>query len=211
MTPDERLSTIDDHPSRVAAVILAAGASSRMGRAKLALPHRGVPLLRRAVDAAAGGGCADIVVVLGADAEQYVPLLDGTPARVVRNPYYSEGMAGSIQLGVEALSEDVDAAIIMLADQPFIDADIVGRLIETYRTSGKKIVTCQYGLVRGAPTLFDRAMFLELLVVIGDQGARSVMDTYPGHVATVEIPLEAAQDVDTPDDMERLGETHNHS
>ena len=141
-----------------------------MGRPKLLLTHRGVPLLRRAVDAAAEAGCAYVVVVLGANADQYRPLLVGASARIVINEHYGEGMSGSIQLGIEALEDDVEAAVIMLADQPFIDAEIIRTLIETYRTSGKKIVVCQYGDVRGVPALFDRALFLELLLVTGDQG-----------------------------------------
>ncbi len=188
----------------VAAVILAAGASERMGRPKLLLTHRGVPLLRRAVDAAVRGGCDDVVVVLGADHERYRPAVEGTPARIVHNPEFARGMSSSIRVGMEALAEETRAAIIMLADQPFIDRDLIERLIDTYRTSGAKMVACAYGGVRGAPVLFDRALFLELLLLEGDQGARQVLDTYPRHVAVVEIPLDAARDVDTPDDARRL-------
>jgi len=189
---------------RIGAVILAAGPSTRMGRPKLLLTYKGVPLLRRAVDAAVGAGCAETVVVLGAAADQYRAVLDGTPARMLVNQSFAEGMAGSIQVGIEALGDAVGAAVIMLADQPFIDADIIRKLIETYRSSGKKIVASQYNNVRGVPALFDRALFLELLVVTGDQGARTVIETYPGHVAAVDIPAASAEDVDTPEDAERL-------
>lgn len=188
----------------IGAVILAAGPSTRMGRPKLLLSFKGVSLLRRAVDAAVAAGCAEIVVVLGAAADQYRTVLEGTAARILVNKYFAEGMAGSIQVGIEALSDDVVAAVIMLADQPFIDADIIRRLIETYRSSGKKIVASQYGDVRGVPALFDRALFLELLVITGDQGARTVVETYPGYVATVDIPAASAEDIDTPGDAERL-------
>lgn len=201
---DERLTTIDERQLRVGAVVLAAGPSKRMGQPKLLLTYKGVPLLRRAVDAALAAGCAEVVAVLGAHADQYRAVLDGTSARVLLNKFVAEGMSGSIQLGIEALGDDVNAAIIMLADQPFIDADILRRLIDTHRTSGKKIVACQYGKVRGAPVLFDRALFLELLLLTGDQGARTVMETYPGHVATVDIPTEAGEDIDTPEDVQRL-------
>lgn len=204
MPNDQRPTTNDQRQLGVGAVVLAAGPSTRMGRPKLLLTHKGVSLLRRAVDAAAAAGCADVVVVLGANADHYRPLLDGASARIVVNQYYGEGMSGSIQLGIEALGDDIDAAVIMLADQPFIDAEIIARLIETYRTSRKKIVACQYGDVRGVPALFDRALFLELLLVTGDQGARAVMETYPGHVAVVEIPTVAADDIDTPEDARRL-------
>jgi molybdenum cofactor cytidylyltransferase len=191
-------------PRKVAAVILAAGPSRRMGRPKLSLMYQGEPLIRRAVRAATDGGCDEVVVVVGAHDDEYVPLLSGTPARVVRNPGYAAGMGSSIQVGIEALSGDVQAAVIMLADQVFVDGSIIRRLIDTYRETGMRIVTSLYGGVRGAPTLFDRALFLELLLLQSDQGARAVVQTYPRHVATVEIPPETAQDVDTPDDLEFL-------
>jgi len=191
-------------PAKVAAVILAAGPSRRMGRPKLSLLYRGEPLIRRAVRAAVDGGCNEVIVVTGAHDAEYAPLLSGTPARVVKNPGYETGMGSSIQVGIEALADDVQAAVIMLADQAFVDGAIIRRLIETYRESGMRIVTSMYGGVRGAPTLFDRALFLELLLLQSDQGARSVVQTYPRHVATVEIPAEIARDIDTPEDLRLL-------
>lgn len=188
----------------IAAVILAAGPSRRMGRPKLSLLHQGVPLIRRAVTAAVDGGCNDVIVVVGAAAEEYVPLLAGSPARIVENPNFELGMGSSIQAGIEAVSEDAEAAVIMLADQAFVDGPIIRRLIDTYRESGKRIVTSQYGQVRGAPTLFDRALFLELLLLQDDQGARPVVQAYPRHVATVDIPPEMAQDIDSPEDLSLL-------
>ncbi len=192
-----------DRP-RVAAIILAAGASTRMGRPKLLLTHHGAPLLRRAVEAAVGGGCTDVVVVLGANHEQYRPQLQGTPARVLHNPEFSQGMSSSIRVGIEALAEETQAAIIMLADQPFIDRGVIERLITTYVTSKARIVACAYAGVQGAPVLFDRALFLELLLLEGDQGARQVLKIYPRNVTTIEISPSAATDVDTPEDARRL-------
>jgi molybdenum cofactor cytidylyltransferase len=192
-----------DRP-HVAAIILAAGASTRMGRPKLLLTHHGVPLVRRAVETAVGGGCTDVVVVLGADHEQYRPQLKGTPARLLDNPEFSHGMSSSIRVGIEALAEDTQAAIILLADQPFIDRGIIERLITTYVTSKAKIVACAYQGVRGAPVLFDRALFLELLLLEGDQGARHVLTIYPRNVTAIEISPTAATDIDTPEDARRL-------
>lgn len=193
-----------DHPS-VAAIILAAGASTRMGgRPKLLLTHHGVPLVRRAVETAVSGGCTDVIVVLGANHEQYRTQLQGTAARLLHNPEFSQGMSSSIRVGIEALAEDTQAAIIMLADQPFIDPGVIERLITTYVTSKARIVACDYGGVRGAPVLFDRALFLELLLLEGDQGGRHVMTIYPRNVTTIEISPTAAADIDTPEDARRL-------
>jgi len=188
----------------VAAIILAAGASTRMGAPKLLLTHQGIPLVRRAVEAAISGGCVDVVVVLGANHEQYRPQLQGTPARLLHNPEFSQGMSTSIRVGIEALAEDTQAAIIMLADQPFIDRRIIERLITTYVTSKARIVACAYNGVQGAPVLFDRALFLELLLLEGDQGARQVMTIYPRNVTAIEISPNAATDIDTPEDARRL-------
>ena len=184
--------------------MLAAGESRRFGQPKLLLPSRGVPLIRRAVDAAVDGGCSDVVVVLGAERDAYTPALAGTRVQVVVNPNYKEGMSTSIRSGVEALPTECTAAVILLADQPRIDGSIIHALLETYEASGKPIVAARYGDVRGAPVLFDRALFLELLVLEGDLGARAVMETYPNEVAEVVIPVEAGLDVDRPEDVERI-------
>lgn len=189
---------------RVAAIILAAGGSRRLGRPKLLIPYRGVPLLRRAMSAAADGGCADVLVVLGADREQYLPLLHGTTARLVDNPEFAEGMSSSIRAGIRALAGEVHAAVIMLADQPRIDAGIIRALVAAYETGGRRIIACRYGPVLGAPTLFDRSLFMELLLLEGDQGARHVMETHPHDVGAVEIPPEAGLDVDLPEDVAAL-------
>lgn len=161
-------------------------------------------MLRRAVDAATAAGCAAVLVVLGADRERYRPLLRGSQARVVVNADHPEGMSSSIRAGILALPPSAQAAVIMLADQPRIDAAVVRRLIGTYEASGKRIVASRYGPVLGAPVLFDRTFFLELLLLEGDQGARQVMETHPAEVAAVEIAPAAALDVDLPEDLRGL-------
>ncbi len=191
-------------PPRVAALVLAAGGSRRLGRPKLLLPYRGVPLLRRAVDAATAGGCDDVVVVLGADRERYTPLLAGSGARTAINPFYKEGMSSSLRTGLEAVPPDCAAALILLADQPRIGAEVVRAILQTYAATGRPIVAARYGEVRGVPVLFDRALFAELLLLEGDQGARAVLERHPTDVAEVVIPPDAAMDVDRPEDVTRL-------
>lgn len=188
----------------MAAIILAAGGSRRLGRPKLLITYQGVPLLRRAIDAAVGAGCVEVLVVLGADRHHYGPLVQGTSAREVHNPDHDQGMSSSIRAGIRALAHHAEAAVIMLADQPRIDAKIVRRLIDAYAHTGKRIVACRYGPVLGAPTLFDRALFVELLLLEGDQGARAVMETHPREVGAVEIAPQAALDIDLPEDVAGL-------
>lgn len=185
----------------VSALVLAAGSSRRMGRPKLALPVRGVPMLRRVVDAALHSRCRETVVVLGAHQEVYHPLLAGTAARVVENPEFDHGLATSIRAGIAALVPESRAVVILLADQPHVTSAVIDRLIETYREGGARIVASAYAGTVGVPALFDGALYLELLTLEGDTGARSVIETYPRQ--GVAVPLEDGlwEDVDTPDDL----------
>lgn len=187
----------------VSALVLAAGPSRRMGTPKLALPVDGTPMLRRVVDAAAHSRCRETVVVLGAHQEVYRLLLEGTPGRVVENPEYEHGMSTSIRAGVAALSSESEAVVILLADQPRVTAEVINRLIDTYLQEGKRIVASAYRGAVGVPVLFDAALYLELLTLEGDAGARSVIETYPQHGVAVALE-DGWQDVDTPEDLGRL-------
>lgn len=194
----------DDRAPFISALILAAGPSRRMGRPKLAMPVDGVPMLRRVVDAALGSRCRETVVVLGGDREVYRPLLQGLLVRVVENLEYEQGMATSIRAGIGALAPESRAVVILLGDQPRITASIVDHLIDTYLQESRRIVASAYRGVVGVPVLFDGALYLELLTLEGDAGARSVIETYPQHGVAVPLADDAWEDVDTPTDLERL-------
>lgn len=187
----------------VSALVLAAGPSRRMGRPKLALPVDGVPMLRRVVEAALHSRCRETVVVLGAHQEVYRPLLAGTAVRLVDNPEFAHGLSTSIRAGVAALSPESRAVVILLADQPRVTSHVIDRLIDTYTREGTRIVASAYRGVVGVPVLFDAALFLELLTLEGDAGARSVIETYPQHGVAVALE-DGWQDVDTPEDLARL-------
>lgn len=187
----------------VSALVLAAGPSRRMGRPKLALPVEGVPMLRCVVEAALQSRCRETVVVLGAHREVYRPLLAGAAVRLVENPEFAHGLSTSIRAGVASLSPESEAVVILLADQPWITAQAVDRLIDVYLQEGKRIVASAYGGVVGVPALFDAALFLELLTLEGDAGARSVIERYPQHGVAVTLE-DGWQDVDTPEDLARL-------
>lgn len=190
----------------VSALILAAGPSRRMGTAKLALPVEGVAMLRRVAEAAVGSRCRETVVVLGAAQDVYRPLLQGVPVLIVENPDFEHGMSTSIRAGVAALSAESKAVVILLADQPRITSHIINRLIEAYLEEGKRIVASSYQGVVGVPVLFDGALYLELLTLEGDGGARSVIETYPQHGVAVPLEEGAWEDVDVPSDLARGGE-----
>ncbi len=188
----------------VSAIVLAAGGSTRMGRPKLALPVGGTPMIRRAAQAALASRCREVIVVLGTHAEVYRPLLDGLGVRIVQNPDPKEGMGSSIRTGVEVVSPDAQGLVLLLADQPFVDAATIDQLIETALTEGRRIVASAYAQTVGPPAYFHRALFLELLTLEGDRGARSVIESYPKEGVAVPLPEESAADIDTADDLSSI-------
>jgi len=188
----------------VSAIVLAAGGSTRMGRPKLALPVRGTPMIRLAAQAAWASRCREVIVVLGTHAEIYRPLLDGLDAQIVINSDPGEGLGSSIRRGVEAVATDAQGVVILLADQPFVTAEVIDRLIETAVTEGRRIVASAYHRTAGVPVYFHRALFLELLTLEGDQGARSVIERYPKEGVAVPLPEAVATDVDTAEDFSTI-------
>lgn len=190
----------------VSAVVLAGGASTRMGRPKLAIPVRGTPMIRRVAEAALNSRCAETIIVLGAHADLYRSLLDGLEVRIVENPDPAEGMGSSIRAGVEAVSPEATGAVVLLADQPLVSAGVIDRLIETAVAEGRRIVASACRGTVGPPAYFHKDFFSELLALRGDRGARSVIQSHPEEVSTVPLPEECAADVDTSDDLTAIGE-----
>jgi molybdenum cofactor cytidylyltransferase len=191
--------------SDCAALILAAGASTRMGRPKQLLGWGRRPLVRAAAETAVAAGLAPILAVVGAARAEVVAALAGLPLRVIDNPEYARGQSTSLRAGIAALPLDAAAVVVLLSDQPFVTPQIVARVVAAWRTSGAAIVAPVYAGQRGNPVLFARAIFPELLAVGGDQGARAVLAANPSRVHLVHFddPLPLA-DVDTPEDYERL-------
>lgn len=196
-----------------AAIILAAGSSSRMGngRHKLLLPLHDRPVLAHVLDAVLASQARPIILVLGHQSEQVreriVPYTTHPDLNIIENTEYLEGMSTSMRLGIQTLlsfgykklsDNEIDSALVMLGDQPLITAQVIDRLIESYRTTSKKIIAPVYGGKRGSPVLFDASLFPELLEITGDEGGRSVLERHPHEIATVEIGNALANiDVDT--------------
>jgi molybdenum cofactor cytidylyltransferase len=190
---------------RIAAVILAAGASSRMGRPKQLLDWGGTPLVRLAAETALAARLDPAIVVVGAARAAVAAALAGLSLRIVDNPAYAEGQSTSLRAGVAALGPEVGAAVVLLGDQPFVTAGMIARIVADWRTSGKPIVAPLYAGKRGNPVLFARTIFPELLRIQGDQGARGVLASDPSRVQLVPFddPRPLA-DIDTPEDYDRL-------
>jgi molybdenum cofactor cytidylyltransferase len=189
----------------IAAVVLAAGASRRMGRAKLALPAAGGTLLSRSVAPLLepGSGVDRVVVVLGANAEaiaRAAALPDDARLIVVVNEAWGEGMASSLRRGLDEC-RDAHAVLIVLADQPGSSAARVRAVIDALPEGGRLVVPVRAG-VPAHPVLFARALFPELAALAGDVGAREVVRRHWEEAVRLEMPPLA--DVDTEEDYERF-------
>jgi molybdenum cofactor cytidylyltransferase len=172
-----------------------------MGQPKLLLELGGRPLVRRAVEQAQAAGVDEVIVVVGPNRSEIERALDGATVRLVENPDHLTGMASSLRAGLRALGPDVEAIVVLLGDQPFQGSEVIPRLIEAYRSSGKPIVAPLYAGRRGNPVLFDRSVFPEVERQTGDQGGREVIAADPARVASVEFASDEAQrDLDTWDD-----------
>lgn len=190
-------------------MVLAAGSSSRMGSLKQLLPLDGRTLLERVLENVRGSQAGEIVLVLGQSAEairEKIPL-DGV--RVVVNEAYREGMGTSLRAGIAQVSPDADAALVVLADQPFVKPETIDRLIRAYREQKPQIVIPVYRGFRGNPVLLDRSVFPELLGLTGDIGCRAI---FGGHTENIlKSPVDdigVLLDIDTPGDLETLGQAH---
>jgi molybdenum cofactor cytidylyltransferase len=189
---------------RCGLVLLAAGASQRMGQPKQLLEYQGKPLLRRAVDTALAARVDRVIVVLGANAEPVAAALANAAIDIVHNARWEEGMGTSIHAGVQRASDlQLDAVILALGDQPLITAEIYNRLIAEHESSSKPIVTSEYAGTVGVPVLFAKEYFPQLFGLAPDQGCKGVIVKNGASVLRIACP-EAEVDIDTPSDFQKL-------
>jgi molybdenum cofactor cytidylyltransferase len=191
----------------IAAVILAAGLSRRMGQAKLLMLLDGRAIVRHAVEAVLTGGVDSVWVVSGPAVEAIEAALAGLDVQIVVNPAPEDGQAGSVRAGIAALPVSADSALIALGDQPMLSPSIIPALLAARRTSDKAIVAPRYRDGQGNPVLFKREIFPELLRLDGDQGARPIIQKDPARVEWVDLDLAMPADVDTPGDYEKIRAT----
>lgn len=185
-------------------IILAAGASSRMGTPKQLLLYQGRSFLSQIVETAIASICRPIVVVLGANAQQLKSEISHFPVQVVENTGWHEGMSSSIKVGMQALiNQNIQSVAIALCDQPFVSVQIINKLIAAYQCTGKSIVACEYANTLGVPALFSRALFPELMNLGATAGAKYLIKKYSHTVFPVAFP-EGEIDIDTPKDYQQL-------
>ncbi|MCT8267297.1 molybdopterin-binding/glycosyltransferase family 2 protein [Afifella sp. JA880] len=191
----------------VAAIVLAAGRSRRMGGPnKLLARFDDVPLVRRTVETVTASGVSEVVVVTGHMREAVEEVLEGSGARLVHNPDFAEGLASSLRVGLRALPEGVSGALIVLADMPGLTREAIVQMLAAFEPdASRSIVLATASGKHGNPVLWARRYFDELLQVSGDTGGRHVIGLHPDDVFEVEIGAAARLDVDTPEALEAAG------
>lgn len=189
-----------------AAIILAAGASTRLGQPKQLLEIDGESLLRRTVRLAAEAGCAPIFTVLGFEGDRMRQELHDLEAQPVLNPDWQSGMASSLRSGIRAVMNETPEppkTLILLCDQPLLSAEILSGLLRASAEKRSLLTASSYAGRSGAPAVFDQQLYPDLLRIEGDQGARSIIQRYAAQTITIEFPG-GVIDIDTPEDVANL-------
>ena len=201
----------DRHPApprapRLAAIVLAAGESRRMGEAnKLLALLRGKPLILHTVEAAKAAGLAPLVVVTGHEAHRVQSLLDDTAVTLVHNSSYAEGLATSLRAGIAALDDGVDGAMVLLGDMPEITGTHLRKMAAAFSPEdGRAIVVPTSQGQWGNPILWARSFFGEMQMLNGDHGAKRIAEENPELVVELELDAAVRLDIDRPEDLDRL-------
>lgn len=175
-----------------AAIILAAGSSSRMGQSKQLLPVDGEPLLLRTVKAVLSTSLlSSTVVVLGSEEERHSTLLQHLPVDIVSNPDWKKGIGSSLKAGLEqALQKDpaLEGVVILVCDQPLLSGENITALLTTYSKTGKPVVASRYAGVPGVPAFFFKSYFDKLKRISDQEGAKKIILSNRGDVAEVNFP-----------------------
>ena len=193
--------------AHVGALLLAAGSSTRMGKNKMLMEINGETVLRRAATTAVEASLDPVIVVTGHESKQAELQLDGLDCLTAFNVDHKTGIQSSVRVGVDALSDEVDAVLIMLADMPFVTTKMVRDLVGLYRSTDAPLIISRYGgEVQAPPMLYDRKLFGELRVMRRRCG-REVVQRHRNEAKALAWPIEALADIDTPNDLVRVRST----
>ena len=191
---------------RVAAIVLAAGLSRRLGRNKLLAEIDGEPLVRRAARRALEAGLDPVLVVVGHERERTEAALAGLDCRPVFNPRYEEdGRTGSLRTGIVAVPDDAAGAMVILADMPRVEAASMRELLSAFRAGREPLVVSRYGDVLAPPMLYDRGLFPELLAMQGEGCGKRVVRAHLAEARVLDRPVVALRDLDVGEDARALG------
>ena len=184
--------------TRIVGIVLAAGMSRRLGRPKQLLMLDGIPLIAHVIDRALASTLDEVVLVTGAHGAEVRAAVGDRNVRFVHNPDFLEGQGTSLAAGITALDADVDAAVVMLGDQPGISPEVIDRTIKARRESGAPVVMARYGNQRGHPVLLGRELFPELRNLAADTGGREIVRDHQDSLVLVDGGTDAPPpDVDT--------------
>ncbi|HEX5507222.1 MAG TPA: NTP transferase domain-containing protein, partial [Pseudolabrys sp.] len=200
--PQPREEKAPEKGRRIAAVVLAAGRSTRMGAInKMIAEIGGKPLVRIAAEQALGSHASPVIVVTGHQKEKVESALNGLNVRFVHNADYAEGLGTSLKTGIAAVPDSADGAIVCLGDMPQVNAKLIDRLLAAFDPDrGALVVVPTIEGRRGNPVVWARRFFPDLMAIKGDIGARHLIGSYGEAVAEVAVKGEAAlTDVDTPE------------
>jgi molybdenum cofactor cytidylyltransferase len=183
----------------VSAILLAAGKASRMGKLKQLMPLGDSTILEQTLDNLLGSKAAEVIVVLGYKSEEITKRLSGRPVKLVVNPLYRKGMGTSISAGLKFVDSQVQAVMLVLGDQPYVDSPTIDRLIDAFTSNKKGIAIPTYKGQRGHPLIFDRKYEAPLSRLKGDFGGREIIGENPKDVLEVPVDCEGITiDIDTP-------------
>lgn len=202
-----RLTLLHPEPTKIAAIVLAAGESRRLGEPKQLVTFQGQSLIRNAALTALNSECDVTAVTLGSNSEVCLQEVGDLPVEILRVGRWSAGMSESIVIGATALQKrsDIAAMLVLLCDQPLVTSAALNELILKFKETGAPIVASGYNGEFGAPVIFARSLFSELISLSGDCGARDLIKRRRALLRSVPLP-EAAVDIDTVEDLERLVE-----
>ena len=166
----------------------------------------GESVLRGAAKRAIDAGLEPLVVVLGHQRERAEQELAGLPCQVAFNPDYEEGITSSLRTGLAVISDlpDVHATAVMLADMPFVTSEMIAAMIARYRTTEAPLVISDYEGVNAPPMVYDRSLFMELLMMTGEGCGRQVVKRHRAEAEVLPWPVAALADIDVPEDYARV-------
>lgn len=198
------MPTADQKP--ISAIVVAAGLSTRMGKAKQLLPYQSHTVIEQVVSVLLQCPLAEIVVVTGHEREAMEAKLAPWPVRVVFNLNYKKGeMLSSVQRGLTTLNPEIHAALIVLSDQPQLETSVVQQLTDAYQAGANQLIIPSFKMRRGHPILIDRLLWPEILALDSEKTLRAIINTHADEIHYIVVETDSVlRDMDTPEAYQQI-------